>query len=82
MLDCICQLQLTLKEHLLLNSKQAEYQMSQNGDLFSEMIKGQNRRDLDSCSDGYPNIYRRRTRKVPRLDQQNKKTSVAKQDSH
>ena len=47
MLDCICQLQLTLKEHVLLNSKQAEYQMSQNADLFSEMIKGQNRRDLD-----------------------------------
>ena len=47
MLDCIRQLQLTLKEHVLLNSKQAEYQMSQNADLFSEMIKGQNRRDLD-----------------------------------
>ena len=47
MLDCICQLQLTLKEHVLLNSKQVEYQMSQNADLFSEMIKGQNRRDLD-----------------------------------
>ena len=47
MLDCIHQLQLTLKEHVLLNSKQAEYQMSQNADLFSEMIKGQNRRDLD-----------------------------------
>ena len=47
MLDCIHQLQLTLKEHVLLNSKQAEYQMSQNADLFSEMIKGQNSRDLD-----------------------------------
>ena len=47
MLDCIHQLQLTLKEHILLNSKQAEYQMHQNADLFSEMIKGQNRRDLD-----------------------------------
>ena len=43
MLDCIHQLQLTLKEHVLLNSKQAEYQMSQNADLFSEMIRGQNR---------------------------------------
>ena len=32
MLDCILQLQLTLKEHVLLNSKQAEYQMSQNVD--------------------------------------------------
>ena len=47
MLDCIRQLQLTLKEHLLLNSKQAKYQMSQNVDLFSEMIRGQTRRDLD-----------------------------------
>ena len=47
MLDCICQLQLTLKEHVLLNSKQAKYQMSQNADLFSEMIRGQTRRDLD-----------------------------------
>ena len=47
MLDCICQLHLTLREHLLLNNKQAEYQMSQNANLFLEMIKGQNRRDLD-----------------------------------
>ena len=47
MLDCITQLQLTLKEHVLLNSKQAEYQMSQNADLFLEMIRGQTRRDLD-----------------------------------
>ena len=47
MLDCIHQIQLTLKEHVLLNSKQAEYQMSQNADLFSEMIKEQTRRDLD-----------------------------------
>ena len=47
LLDCIRQLQLTLKKRVLLNSKQAEYQMSQNTDLFSEMIKGQNRRDLD-----------------------------------
>ena len=47
MLECICQLQLTLKEHVLQNNKQAEYQMSQNADLFSEMIKVQTRRDLD-----------------------------------
>ena len=47
MLDCILQLQLTMKEHVLLNSKQAKYQMSQNADLFLEMIKGQTRRDLD-----------------------------------
>ena len=47
MLECIRQLQLTLKEHVLLNSKQAEYQMSQNADLFSEMIRGHTRGDLD-----------------------------------
>ena len=47
MLDCICQLQLTLQQHVLTNSKQAEYHMSQNADLFTEMIRGQNRRDLD-----------------------------------
>ena len=54
MLDCICQLQLTLKEQVLLNSKQAEYQMSQNADLFSEMIKGQTRRDLDPAMMAIP----------------------------
>ena len=47
MLDCICQLQLTLQQHVLTNSKQVEYHMSQNTDLFTEMIKVQNRRDLD-----------------------------------
>ena len=47
MLDCICQLQLTMQQHVLTNSKQAEYHMSQNADLFMEMAKGQRRRDLD-----------------------------------
>ena len=47
MLDCICQLQLTMQQHVLTNSKQAEYHMSQNTDLFMEMAKGQRRRDLD-----------------------------------
>ena len=47
MLDCIRQLQLTMQQHILTNSKQAEYHMSQNVDLFMEMAKGQRRRDLD-----------------------------------
>ena len=47
MLDCIRQLQLTLQQHFLTNSKEAEYHMSQNADLFTEMIKVQKRRDLD-----------------------------------
>ena len=54
MLDCKRQLQLTLKEHVLLNIKQAEYQMSQNADLFSEMIRGQTRRDLDPAMMAIP----------------------------
>ena len=47
MLDCICQLQLTVQQHVLTNSRQAEYHMSQNADLFMEMARGQKRRDLD-----------------------------------
>ena len=47
MLNCICQLQLTVQQHIITNSKQAEYHMSQNADLFTEMAKGQRRRDLD-----------------------------------
>ena len=47
MLDCIRQLQLALQQHILTKSKQAEYHMSQNADLFTKMIKVQNRRDLD-----------------------------------
>ena len=47
MLDCIHQLQLTVQQHILTKSKQAEYHMSQKADLFTEMTKGQKRRDLD-----------------------------------
>ena len=47
MLDCIRQLQLTLQQHIMTNSKQAEYHMSQNADLFMEMIQVQKRTDLD-----------------------------------
>ena len=46
-LDCLRQLQLTVQQHVLTNSKQAEYHMSQNADLFTEMARGQKRRDLD-----------------------------------
>ena len=41
MLDCIRQLQLTVQQHVLTDSKQAEYHMSQNADLFKEMARGQ-----------------------------------------
>ena len=54
MLDCICQLQLTMQQHVLTNSKQAEYHMSQNVDLFMEMAKGQRRRDLDPAVKAIP----------------------------
>ena len=47
MLDCICQIQLTVQEHVLTNSKQAEYHVSQNADLFTETARGQKRRDLE-----------------------------------
>ena len=46
MLDCIRQLQLMVQQ-VLMNGKQAEYHMSQNADLLTEMIKAQNRRELD-----------------------------------
>ena len=68
MLDCIRQLQLTLKEHVLLNSKQAKYQMSQNVDLFSEMIKGQTRRDLDPAMMAIPTFTGEEPEKCSGLD--------------
>ena len=40
MLDCIHQLQLTIQQDVLTNSKQAEYLMSQDADLFTKMIRG------------------------------------------
>ena len=58
MLDCICQLQLVLQQHVLTNSKQMEYHMSQNVDFFTEMIKGQNRRDLDLAVMAIPTFTR------------------------
>ena len=47
MLECMRQLQLTLQQHVTTNSRQTDYHMSQNADLFTEMIKAQNRRELD-----------------------------------
>ena len=63
MLDCIRQLQLTIQQHVLTNSKQAEYHMSQNVDLFTEMIKGQNRRDLDPVVMAIPTFTRQEPEK-------------------
>ena len=73
MLAYIRQLQLTLQQHILTNSKQAEYHMSQNADLFTEMIRGQNRRDLDPVVMVIPTFYRTGAGEMPRLDKQNKK---------
>ena len=47
MLECMRQLQLTLQQHVTTNSRQADYHMSQNADLFAEMINAQKRRELD-----------------------------------
>ena len=49
MLECMRQLQLTLQQHVTTNSRQTDYHMSQNADLFTEMIKAQNRRELDTA---------------------------------
>ena len=80
MLDCIHQLQLTLKEHVLLNSKQAEYQMSQNADLFSEMIKGQTRRDLDPAMMAIPAFTGEEPKKC--LDWINRIKNICSQAGH
>ena len=47
MLECMRQLQLTLQQHVKTNSRQTDYHMSQNADLFTEMINAQKRRELD-----------------------------------
>ena len=80
MLECICQLQLTLKEHVLLNSKQAEYQMTQNADLFSEMIRGQTRRDLDLAMMAIPTFTGEEPEKC--LDWINRMKNVCSQAGH
>ena len=80
MLDCIRQLQLTLKEHVLLNSKQATYQMSQNADLFSEMIKGQTRRELDPAMMAIPTFTGEEPAKC--LDWINRIKNVCNQAGH
>ena len=56
MLDCIRQLQLKLQQYIMTNSKQAEYHMSQNADLFMEMIQVQKRRDLDPAVMAIPTL--------------------------
>ena len=63
MLECIRQLQLTVQQHVLTNSKQAEYHMSQNVDLFMEMAKGQRRRDLDPAVMAIPTFTRQEPEK-------------------
>ena len=68
MLDCICQLQLTLQQHVLTNSKQAEYHMSQNVDLFTEMIQVQKRRDLDPAVMAIPTFTGQEPEKCFGLD--------------
>ena len=80
MLECIRQLQLTLKEHVLLNSKQAKYQMTQNADLFSEMIRGQSRRDLDPAMIAIPTFTGEEPEKC--LDWINRIKNICSQAGH
>ena len=54
MLECMRQLQLTLQQHVLTNSRQTDYHMTQNADLFTEMIKAQSRRELDPAMMAIP----------------------------
>ena len=77
MLDCICQLQLTVQQHVLTNSKQAEYHMSQNADLFTEMARGQKRRDLDPAVMAIPTFTGQEPEKC--LDWINRIRNICKQ---
>ena len=80
MLDCIHQLQLTLQQHILTNSKQTEYHMSQNADLFTEMIKGQIRRDLDLAVMAIPTFTGQEPEKC--LDGINRIRNICSQAGH
>ena len=80
MLDCIRQLQLTVQQHILTNSKQAEYHMSQNADLFMEMAKGQRRRDLDFAVMAIPTFTGQEPEKC--LDWINRIRNICNQAGH
>ena len=80
MLDCIHQLQLTIQQHVLTNSKQAEYHMSQNADLFTEMTKGQKRRDLDPAVMAIPTFTGQEPEKC--LDWINRIKNICSQAGH
>ena len=79
-LDCIRQLQLTMQQHVLTNSKQAEYHMSQNADLFMEMVKGKRRRDLDPAVMAIPTFTGQEPGKC--LDWINRIKNVCNQARH
>ena len=80
MLDCIRQLQLTVQQHVLTNSKQAEYHMSQNADLFTEMARGQKRRDLDPAIMAIPTFTGQEPEKC--LDWINRIKNICSQAGH
>ena len=80
MLDCIRQLQLTVQQHVLTNSKQAEYHMSQNADLFTEMARGQKRRDLDPAVMAIPTFTGQEPEKC--LDWINRIKNICNQAGH
>ena len=80
MLDCIRQLQLRVQQHVLTNSKQVEYHMSQNADLFMEMAKGQRRRDLDPAVMAIPTFMGQEPEKC--LDWINRIRNICNQAGH
>ena len=80
MLDCIRQLQLTMQQHVLTNSKQAEYHMSQNADLFMEMANGQRRKDLDAAVMAIPMFMGQELEKC--LDWINRIRNICSQAGH
>ena len=67
MLDCICQLQLTVQQHILTNSGQAEYHVPKRGPLYG-IGEGAEKERPGPCSNGHTYVYWTRTRKVLRLD--------------
>ena len=77
MLDCIRQLQFTVQQPVLTNSKQAEYHMSQNADLFTEMARGQKRRNLDPVVMAIPMFAGQEPEKC--LDWINRKKNICNQ---
>ena len=73
MIEAVKEMTRSIKDQLAFSTTEAMKNTQQNNNLMEQLIKAQERRDLDPSITSYSNILGKRSRTMRRMDTENQK---------